>query len=207
MLKISKQTLIAAVVIAAASAPSNAFARPDFEPSQAPARSASVHTTQTQQAKLSALQRTVARRFESTPGGRRSDHSTPECCGSCRGFPIEQFPVGRRRDRRRRNARARRSRGRQLRARTSPPQAPDTRHLKRPSAYQRVTRGIRAAAGPYEAGTAALWAAVRRCQLVLAGVKNSVATCKRFRPRPRPTAPGHWCQKLTTAIRRASGPC
>ena len=34
MLKISKQTLIAAVVIAAASAPSTAFALPDYDPSQ-----------------------------------------------------------------------------------------------------------------------------------------------------------------------------
>ena len=55
MLKISKQTLTAAVVIAAASAPSTAFARPDFEPSQAPARSASVNPTQLHRAKPSAL--------------------------------------------------------------------------------------------------------------------------------------------------------
>ena len=81
MLKISKQTLIAAVVIAAASAPSNAFARPDFEPSPAPARSAAVHTTQTQQAKLSALQRTVAQRFESTPGALAGPITHPQSAG------------------------------------------------------------------------------------------------------------------------------
>jgi hypothetical protein len=31
--------------------------------------------------------------------------------------------------------------------------------------------------------------------------------CQRFRPRPRPTVPGHWCHRPTTAIRRPSGPC
>jgi hypothetical protein len=62
MLKISKQTLIAAVVIAAATAPSNAFALPDFEPSQAPARSASANPTQLHRAKPSAYERAVAQR-------------------------------------------------------------------------------------------------------------------------------------------------
>src|SRR6202042_3118781 len=38
MLKISKQTLIAAVVTAAASAPSTAYALPNFEPPQVSAR-------------------------------------------------------------------------------------------------------------------------------------------------------------------------
>ena len=78
MLTISKKTLIAAAVIAAASAPSTAFARPDYEPSQAPARSASVNPTQTQQAKLSALQATVAKRFGSTPGGLAGPITQPQ---------------------------------------------------------------------------------------------------------------------------------
>jgi hypothetical protein len=62
MLKMTKQTLIAAAVIAAATAPSNAFARPDFEPSQTPARSASATPTQLHRAKPSAYERAVAER-------------------------------------------------------------------------------------------------------------------------------------------------
>lgn len=61
MLKISKQTLIAAVVIAAATAPSNALALPDFAPSQAPAHSASANPTQLHRAKPSAYARAVAK--------------------------------------------------------------------------------------------------------------------------------------------------
>lgn len=78
MLKISNQTLIAAVVIAAASVPSNAFARPDFEPSQAPARSAAVHTTQLHRAKPSAYERAVAKRRVGTPGGLAGPIAHPQ---------------------------------------------------------------------------------------------------------------------------------
>jgi hypothetical protein len=69
MLKISKQTLIAAVVIAAASAPSAAYALPNFDPSQAPARAASVNPPQLHRAKPSAYERAVARQLGGTPGG------------------------------------------------------------------------------------------------------------------------------------------
>ena len=78
MLKISKQTLIAAVVIAAASAPATAFARPDFEPSQAPARSASVNPTQLHRAKPSAYERAVAERRVGTPGGLAGPITQPQ---------------------------------------------------------------------------------------------------------------------------------
>ncbi len=66
MLRISKKTLTAAVVIAAASAPSNAFAL--FEPSQGPARSGSANPTQLHRAKPSAYERALAERRVATPG-------------------------------------------------------------------------------------------------------------------------------------------
>ena len=80
MLKISKQTLIAAVVIAAASAPSNAFARVDLEPSQAPARSAAVHTTQTPAGQALGVPsgRSLSGAFESTPGGLAGPIAHPQ---------------------------------------------------------------------------------------------------------------------------------
>ena len=69
MLKISKQTLIAAVVIAAASAPSTAYALPNFEPPQVPARPASANPTQLHRAKPSAYEWALAKRRVGTPGG------------------------------------------------------------------------------------------------------------------------------------------
>ncbi len=78
MLKISKQTLTAAVVIAAASAPSTAFARPDFEPAQAPARSASVNPTQLHRAKPSAYERAIAKQRVGTPGAVAGPITQPQ---------------------------------------------------------------------------------------------------------------------------------
>jgi hypothetical protein len=78
MLKINKQTLIAAVVIAAASAPSTAFALPEFVPSQAPARSASVNQTQLHRAKPSAYERAVAKRSGGTPVGLADPIAHPQ---------------------------------------------------------------------------------------------------------------------------------
>jgi hypothetical protein len=74
MFKLSKHTLIAAVVIAAASAPSAASARVDPGPSAAPASSVSVAPAQPRQAQpgqahLSAQWQTVANRFRSAPAG------------------------------------------------------------------------------------------------------------------------------------------
>ena len=78
MLKISKQTLIAAVVIAAASAPANAIARPDYEPPLAAARSAAVKPTQLHRAKPSAYERAVAKRIERTPGALAGPTTQPQ---------------------------------------------------------------------------------------------------------------------------------
>ncbi len=78
MLKISKQTLTAAVVIAAASAPATAFARPDFEPVQGPARSASVSPTQLHRAKPSAYARAVANRRADAPGALAGPITQPQ---------------------------------------------------------------------------------------------------------------------------------
>lgn len=78
MLKISKQTLIAAVVIAAASAPANAIARPDYEPPLAAARSAAVKPTQLHRAKPSAYERAVAKRIERTPGALAGPITQPQ---------------------------------------------------------------------------------------------------------------------------------
>ena len=66
---ISKQTLIAAVVIVAASAPSSANARVDPGPSQAPVSSASVNPALHRQADLSTQWQTVANRLRSAPAG------------------------------------------------------------------------------------------------------------------------------------------
>ncbi len=78
MLKINKQTLIAAVVIAVASAPSTAFALPEFVPSQAPARSASANPTQLHRAKPSAYERALAKRRVGTPGGLAGPIAHPQ---------------------------------------------------------------------------------------------------------------------------------
>ena len=76
MLKISKKTLTAAVVIAAASAPSNAFAL--FAPSQGPARSASANPTQLHRAKPSAYERALTKRRVATPGGLAGPITQPQ---------------------------------------------------------------------------------------------------------------------------------
>lgn len=78
MLKTSKQTLIAAVMIAAAGAPSTAYALPNFDPSQAPARSASVNPTRLHRAKPSAYERAVAKRSGGTPVGLAGPIAHPQ---------------------------------------------------------------------------------------------------------------------------------
>lgn len=78
MLRISKKTLIAAVVIAAASAPANAVARPEFVLSQAPARSGSVNRTQLHRAKPSAYERAVASRSGGTRVGLAGPIAHPQ---------------------------------------------------------------------------------------------------------------------------------
>jgi hypothetical protein len=76
MVKINKQTLIAAVVIAAASAPPNASAL--FEPSQAPSGSASANPTQLHRAKPSAYERALVEQRVATPGGLAGPITQPQ---------------------------------------------------------------------------------------------------------------------------------
>lgn len=76
MLKISKQAVITAVVIAAASAPSNAFAL--FEPSQGPAGSASANPTQLHRAKPSAYEQALAKRRVGTLAGLAGPITQPQ---------------------------------------------------------------------------------------------------------------------------------
>jgi len=72
MFKVSKHTLIAAAVIATASAPSSAYAviiNGGGEPASAPAPSVSVKLTPYQQRQLAGYQQVATKEFGNTPGG------------------------------------------------------------------------------------------------------------------------------------------
>ena len=132
MLKISKQALIAAVVIAAASAPSNAFGRVDFEPSQAPARSAAVNPTQLHRAKPSASSGRSRSGARARPEGSPVRSRTPRVLRIMPRLPHRAASSGTTPGSAPQECSGSSEPRGQLRPRTAPPQAPDTRHLKRP---------------------------------------------------------------------------